>query len=57
MLARRGVASDLCIGVAKNELGHIQAHAWVEVDGQVVVGGLPDLSRFQRLPSLSDGPR
>ena len=52
MLARRGVRSELRIGVAKDERGALQAHAWVEVHGNVVVGALPDLNRFERLPPL-----
>lgn len=57
MLARRGVASDLHIGVGKDEGGHLQAHAWVEVGGRVVVGDLPDLARFRRVRSSPGGVR
>lgn len=35
------------IGVAKSENNHLEAHAWVEVEGRVIVGYLSDLSRFQ----------
>jgi hypothetical protein len=52
MLAKRGIACDLRIGVAKDEHGHLQAHAWVEVEGRVVVGDLPDLARFSPVRSL-----
>ena len=35
MLREEGFAADLCIGVRKDK-GNLQAHAWVEVDGQPV---------------------
>lgn len=38
---------QLNIGVAKSENNHLEAHAWVEVEGRVIVGYLSDLSRFQ----------
>lgn len=39
LLGRRGYASRMHIGVAKNESGGFQAHAWVECGGRIVVGG------------------
>ena len=38
MLARRGYASQLRIGVAKDEEGRLKAHAWVECEGKIVIG-------------------
>lgn len=52
MLARRGQASELRIGVARDAQGALQAHAWVEVEGRVIIGALPDLDRYQRMPHL-----
>lgn len=52
LLARYGHPADLHIGFARGEDGRLQAHAWLESRGQVVVGGTQDLSRFARLPSL-----
>jgi hypothetical protein len=52
MLERRGIPNDLLIGVAKSDAGALEAHAWVEVGDEVVVGRLRDLSRFQRMPEL-----
>jgi hypothetical protein len=47
MLRRRGVASRLCLGVAR-EAGELVAHAWIEVgDAKVVGAGGAD--RFTRL--------
>jgi hypothetical protein len=38
MLRRRGIASRLCLGVAR-EAGALVAHAWVEVGQEKIVGG------------------
>lgn len=50
LLMRRGVACDVRFGVARAPDGRFDAHAWVEVDARVVIGDLPDLERFSRLP-------
>jgi hypothetical protein len=38
MLRRRGIASRLCLGVAR-ERDALSAHAWVEIGGDKIVGG------------------
>lgn len=40
------------IGVAKEDNGAIAAHSWLELDGDVIIGELDDLARFDPLPSL-----
>ena len=52
LLRRHGLPSTLRIGVARGHRGTIEAHAWVECDGRVVIGELSDLSRFTALPPL-----
>ncbi len=52
MLERRAVPNDLRFGVARASTGALEAHAWVEVGGAVIVGDLPDLSRYQQMPDL-----
>ncbi len=47
MLRRRGIASRLCLGVAR-ENGAIAAHAWVEIGNDKIVGGA-EAERFTRL--------
>ena len=37
MLRRRGIASRLCLGVARQD-GELAAHAWVEVGKDKIVG-------------------
>lgn len=46
-----GFPSQLHIGVAKGQDNRLEAHAWVEAEGKVVVGYLPDLSRFKAMYS------
>ena len=38
-LRRAGVPAELCIGARKSAEGRLNAHAWVELDGQVIIGG------------------
>lgn len=51
LLALAGRSSRLRIGVGRDEDGTFRAHAWVEVDDRVVIGG-GRLDRFARLPDL-----
>ena len=51
LLTRQGYLPDLRIGVTK-AAGNLEAHAWVEYQGRVVIGQLNDLSRYLPLPSL-----
>lgn len=56
ILEREGRPAEVCVGVARVGRGAIEAHAWVESDGRIVIGG-HDLSRYSRLgspTSLSD---
>lgn len=52
LLSQYGYPHDLRIGVAKGATGHLEAHAWVESQGKVVMGRLTNLSRYMPLPSL-----
>lgn len=52
LLKRSGYSSEFHIGVAKNESGQFEAHAWVTLQDQIIIGNLPGLSRFTPLPSL-----
>ena len=40
LLGRRGHLTLIHIGVAKGEEGRLEAHAWLESRGKVVLGGL-----------------
>jgi hypothetical protein len=54
-LSQRGVPAKLCIGVSRQPGGPLLAHAWVESDGHVLIGGVtnqvPD--GFQDFPELN----
>ena len=51
LLRREGYPASFCIGVARSEEEKVQAHAWVESEGKVVVGG-SELERYTRLLAL-----
>lgn len=50
LLAAHGYPATVRLGVAKPETA-LEAHAWVEREGAVVVGGLNDLDRYRRISS------
>jgi hypothetical protein len=52
LLARRGVHSGLRIGVQRDDEGRFEAHAWVDVKGEVIVGARPGM-RYHVLPDLA----
>lgn len=49
LLERHGYAAQLRIGVAKADSAGLTAHAWVECQEKVVIGGLANLSAFTPL--------
>lgn len=55
LLSRRGLPARLRIGVVKGKDGRLQAHAWVESNGVVVIGGSgPDVERYKPLLALDE---
>lgn len=52
LLKRYGYASLVHVGVRRDDQGHVDAHAWVTSQGQIVVGALPNLASFVELPTL-----
>jgi Transglutaminase-like superfamily len=46
MLRRRGHAPALKIGVRRGAVMSIDAHAWVECSGSVVIGTTPELTEY-----------
>lgn len=52
-LRRRGSAARIHLGVARGDRGQVEAHAWVEHGGKVVIGGsLSELARYTPLLAL-----
>jgi hypothetical protein len=56
LLAERGIASDLRFGV-RNERGTFNAHAWLECDGRVLVGGSDVYQQYAPFPAASERKR
>ncbi|WP_299407083.1 lasso peptide biosynthesis B2 protein [Acaryochloris sp. IP29b_bin.148] len=52
LLRRHHHNPQLRIGVTKTSSGQLEAHAWVELEGQVVIGQVDDLARFTPMPAL-----
>lgn len=53
MMQRRQWPNTLQLGVARDAHGKFEAHAWIEYRGRVVIGMVPDLERFVKLPPLA----
>jgi len=49
LLKKLGYPSMIHIGVDRSAENTLAAHAWVENEGKVVIGGLGDLTRFNSL--------
>ena len=55
MLLRRGDdQAELHIGVAKGEAGELLAHAWIERNGRVLIGGASSPWKYRRLADVGD---
>ena len=52
IMSQNGYLSQLKIGVVKGKKGQLEAHAWVEYQGIIVMGDLSDLERYTPLASL-----
>lgn len=54
ILRRRGLVSELCIGVRVLGSGSVPigAHAWVQCDGAVAIGAMENLSDFKVLAAV-----
>ncbi len=55
LLNRYGYVHRLHIGVAKGESQMLEAHAWIEYEGRVVVGELRELDKFKTLSTAGVG--
>ena len=52
LLGRKGFDVQLKIGVLKNRSDQLAAHAWLEYQGQVILGDLRNLGQFTSFPTL-----
>lgn len=53
LLARRGLASELRIGVTRSPGSPLEAHAWVENENGILIGNLPNLAQYKPFADLS----
>ena len=56
LLRRDGYQSRLCLGATRSVSGAFAAHAWIEHDGHIVVGGAQSAA-FTILRAPTAGPR
>ena len=56
LYSRNGIPTDLQVGVRKRK-GKLKAHAWIERNGEVVVGRIAGLERYARLYTITGGGR
>ena len=52
ILAVYGYHCNLKLGVTKTPMSSLEAHAWIEYEGNVLIGGGQELNRFVSLPSI-----
>lgn len=57
LLQQQGFDVQLRIGVLKNHGDQLTAHAWLEVQGRVVLGDLRGLEQFAAFPALGAARR
>jgi hypothetical protein len=50
LFARYGYKTELHIGVSKDNMQQLEAHAWLSLHGRIILGDLPDLGRFKEFP-------
>lgn len=53
LLRESGQTVEMKIGVAKDDRSGLIAHAWLEKDGQIILGAVPDQRRYVTLEALS----
>lgn len=49
LLRARGAPANLRLGVTKTATSQLQAHAWLECQGRIVLGGFSALRRYTAL--------
>lgn len=54
VMKRHGYAPRLQIGVTRDGSGQLLAHAWLEHQGQVILGDLPNLSSYRSFPEWQE---
>lgn len=52
LMTQNGHKADLHIGVAKDDMARLEAHAWLTFDGDMILGKIEDIARFKELPDI-----
>jgi hypothetical protein len=52
LLIQNAHPAELLIGVARNEEQKLEAHAWVSIGDEVVIGGVDDINHFVPLSRM-----
>ncbi len=52
LFVRYGYPAKIHVGVAKDRRDGFQAHAWLTLAGEIVIGQLPDMEKYRELPDL-----
>jgi len=52
LMARTGQRSSVQIGIAKDNKGNFEAHAWVEARGRILLNTPAEIARYTRLTSM-----
>ncbi len=50
LLAQHDYRTELHVGVAKDNMQRLEAHSWLTKDGEIILGYLEDINRFQEFP-------
>jgi hypothetical protein len=54
LLGRLGQDSELHLGVARSPRGHLEAHAWIEAQGRIILGdAVVGFQRYSRLKKIT----
>ncbi len=54
LLSRRGQVSNLRIGVTRGAKDEFKAHAWLESNGEIIIGQVKDPLRYKVLNHLKE---
>jgi hypothetical protein len=57
LLVRKGYPAEVRFGLARDETGRLEAHAWVESDDDIVIGGADSRQRFTPFSSVERAAR
>lgn len=54
ILSKQKYPNQLCIGVGRDKQDKFIAHAWVEIKGRTVIGGIGNMAKYYNVMSLPE---